>query len=708
MIKYKGYEINGPLKKIYYKKKAKKLIAKQFICLDTETSHNHNDDAPQCWIYQWAFTFNNSIYYGRTPEQLIEKLKELIDFYKLSQDRKLYIFVHNLPYDFSYLAIYFYEAFGDPVNALASEAHKPFLISYECGLELRCTYKLSNDSLERWGKKLGIKHPKMAGAIDYNIIRHQDDPLYRDDWRYMFTDCIAMDESIKKQLALYNDDIASIPLTSTGYPRREIFRAYNGSGHHKNKNKDRQQFKDTALDVKTYLANEDDFSGGITHGNRFYKGKTIKGDIRHRDFRSHYPTQQHKKMPMGKFVPFTDRVSMEDLEQYAASYAILCHVYLEDVKLKPDITLPYMQTSHVMRKHAYGMRTLDDNGRIVAFKGQCEMWLDYNELKLIISQYDYAYILIKETYASVLDYLPPWMVKTIDKRFKGKTDRSKALKEAKHDHVPKDLILQLELDLMKDKNMLNGIYGVAATNPVRTDVSIQKDHWTTTPPGMDEIKDKLDDYYKSFNHCMRYQWGVYTTIAARLQLMEVYNIITTIGGPGAFIYCDTDSMFYLSTPEIEKALDDYNAACYQWAMDTGAYITADDGTIVNYNAFTDEGEKIKEFRFLHSKCYAYICEEEKDGIRSNLLKCVIAGVKAYDKESKTYREDELGSIDDLKAGKVFTKCGGTAAKYIETGEIKTTPYGDSWAGGCIISRTTKTLSDVNWAEVEHAFLVHME
>lgn len=692
---YKGYEIRAPWSKVYYKKKRKTEICKQFIALDTETSHNHNPDAPEAWIYQWAFAFNHALYYGRKPSDLIKILKEIVEHYGLNKSRKMIVFVHNLPYDFSYLCLFLQSAFGDPTNVLASEPHKPFIIEYDCGLEFRCTYKLSNDSLARWGNKLGIKHPKMIDAIDYNEIIYQDTPLKRNHWRYMFTDCIALDECILKQMEIYGDNIATMPYTSTGYPRREIFRAYNGKGKHNKKNKERAKFKDTKLGVESYMGCWEEFSGGITHGNRHYKGKILQGDIRHRDFISHYPTQQHKLFPMEKLAPFTDKTTLKFLQGYKEKNFILCHVKLEHVRIRSkSVTLPYLQTSHVMRHHSPGIRVLDDNGRIIQFLGATYMWLEIRELELIIKQYEITNMEITRSFISKLGKLPPWMVETIDKHFKLKSDLKDALKQAEKRGASREEILQLSLNLMKSKNVLNGIYGVSATNPVRQDVELHGATWTQPKIDADTIGEKLEQYYRSYKHCMRYQWGIAVTIWARMQLMEVYEII----GPEHFIYADTDSMFYFSTPEIEEKLDAYNARCKQWALDNGAYIKTESGQIVHYNGFMDEGEKIIEFTFLHSKCYAYVTDDNK-------LHCTIAGVKGYDHETNTYREDELKSIDELCDKKIFTKCGGTTATYLPVIDLYVTSDGQETGGGCIIARTTKTLKEESWAEQEKAFLV---
>lgn len=689
---YKGYIFNKKYdESIQFIGPKKRAYLEAYVALDTETSWNHDDANPMCWIYQWAFTFNDGLYYGRNPLDLCNNLKSISAFYNSDVNKRIRVFVHNLPYDFSYLWAFFENQFGKHEKILATTPHKVFNVLYPNGLEFMCTYKLANNSLARWGNKLNVRHKKLVGEIAYNIIRYQDSPLYRNDWRYMFYDVITLDECIKQQLAIYNDTIASIPLTSTGYVRREILRAYKGNGKHKFTSSDRKKFIDTRMNKDVYIACRDEFSGGITHVNRYYSGKTIKGTIRHRDFRSHYPSQQRiRKFPMSKFVLFTNETNVVFLKRFSTEYAILCNVILQDVNLSDKkITLPYLQTSHVLRKHSSGFKYLDDNGRIIAFKGTSILWVDFHELLLILRQYNCKYKIVK-TYASRLGYLPNFITDTIDKHYKAKSDLKSKEKELKKNHASESDIFNAHIDLLKSKNILNGIYGVSATDPVRIDIDITSDgDWKTTKHSVDDIDKILNEFYKNPNSFMRYAWGCYTTIYARLELLKFIELI----GYNNYIYCDTDSIFYISNDEIEKKIVAENEKMYNHAIGRGAYITTDNGNIITYDAFDDENENISEFKALHSKCYAYIA--------NGVMHSTIAGVTRIGKNGKS-QENELKSLSNLSDGFTFTECGGTKSAYINTGCI--IEYNNQvTCGGCIITDTTKTLSELDFTKREEIF-----
>ena len=164
--------------------------------------------------------------------------------------------------------------------------------------------------------------------------------------------------------------------------------------------------------------------------------------------------------------------------------------------------------------------------------------------------------------------------------------------------------------------------------------------------------------------------------------MEYVEII----GYENFLYADTDSIFYISTPEIEEKIEQRNKEKYDHAVTIGAYIEVD-GKKITYDAFDDEGEDIVAFRFLHAKAYAY---ETSDGE----LHCTIAGVAHRDAKGYT-REQELGSIDELKDGKVFRRTGSTTVVYVEHEPkiLDIDGHRIETAGAAVLLPTTKTIHD---------------
>ena len=271
---------------------------------------------------------------------------------------------------------------------------------------------------------------------------------------------------------------------------------------------------------------------------------------------------------------------------------------------------------------------------------------------------------------------------TIDEFFLGKS-KFKKQEEVESDPVKK---ADLKLSLLKSKNGLNGIYGMTATDIYRAEIEMLEDgEWTETKDNSeDSVTAALEKYYNSYNSFMRYQWGLWTTSLARSELL---HFIADIIGYENSIYCDTDSIFYFSTPEIEERIEAENKKLYERSISMGAFVELDGEKIV-YNQFCDEGEEITDFRFLHSKCYAYI--------ENNELHCTIAGVNAKrlvfnsDHESvEVTREEELGCIDNLDDGFIFKTCGGTKIKY---GEHRPQIWKNQEASSfAIITETTKEL-----------------
>ena len=268
-----------------------------------------------------------------------------------------------------------------------------------------------------------------------------------------------------------------------------------------------------------------------------------------------------------------------------------------------------------------------------------------------------------------------------------KTYWKQKVKEAKTPEEKENATVHLQLA----KAMLNSIYGCLAMKPVRALLEEDEITWEWKKKeyfSEEETEGVLSDFYKRFSSCTRFEFGCAITSMAR---DELFTLIYKVIGSENVLYCDTDSCFYLSTPEIEKRIEDYNEKCYKKAIELGAFIESD-GKTVTFDSFDDEEEDIHSFSFLHAKCYAYTEGKE------NTLHCTIAGVNAkvvegLDEEGKPIyytREEELGSIENLVPGFIFKKCGGLRGVHISKQPFEY--EGQECSGGVILMRTTKKLS----------------
>lgn len=663
-------------------------ICKNWISLDTETAHNHNEENPVGWIYQWAFKFGDDIVIGRRPSEFVAALESIKEVLEISPAKQLFVFVHNLSYDISYLWPYLEYAFGKH-KMLAVKPHK--FISFEVGgFVFRCTYKLSNKSLNTWSSDLGTTHRKLAEEkAYYDEIHYQDEELSAENWAYQIRDVVVLDEAVEKQMEAYNDTLLTLPLTSTGYVRRDARRNY------KKDRKNRKRFIGSALNPKTYAGCREEFAGGLTHGNRFKAGKTVrpetkKGEfIRHRDFRSHYPSQQRcRKFPLGPFILYDKHLGVDDLRELSKEYCVLMKVNFDGAALRQSEVLPTMSASKAYKGRIGQIHITEDNGRVLDLTGKFSLWLTELDFDLLTRQYDFGGYDIEEAYIARKGFLPLYMKETVDAYFLGKTKWKAEKREAEEAGDEEARILWLALELMKSKNGLNGIYGMTATDIVRTLYKMdEKGEWSEETP---DVEKALKKYYGSENSFNRYQWGIYTTSWARHELLEYAWIIQRNGG--TVLYADTDSIFYVSNKGVEDAIEAENARRKAHSEEIGAYIDYN-GKRVTYDSFDDEGEDITAFRFLHAKCYAYETRQ-KDG--TTKLHCTIAGVTEFEDATQKYsRVDELGSIDELKKGKVFTRCGGTKSAYPNTpmSTIDINGHVTEVGGGCVITPTTKTLKN---------------
>lgn len=705
-------------------KKGKKIYCSDYVSLDTETAYNHASEKADKigWLSSWCFKYQDNIVCGRTPTELIAQFNKLIEVNQLDDSKHLIIYVHNLSYDITYLFKWLVKEYGNKFDCLCIDKRKYITFTIN-GLEFRCSYKLSNKSLNKWGKDLNVKHKKKVGTFDYDKIIYQDTPLTYQEWKYQIYDVLCLDECIKKQLEIYGHTIATVPLTSTGYIRNDIRK------HFKADKKNVKNFKKRALTLEVYNAFNNEFAGGVTHGNRYYKNKTIiflqdvkcvKSPIyksfsihhntiykffyhygKHRDFVSHYPStlRNNRSFPSSAFslvYTIKDKVTFTDIKKSIANKCSLIKVVIKDLKVKKGVTIPFAQLHKFYCGKIGDCKFISDNGRILEMQGKSEVCLTEYDYLILEQQYTFKALIVK-VWQARKDYIPNYLADSIDKYFLGKSDfkdKVHSLKEQGYNDYNEELF-NANTDLMKSKNGLNGIYGSLATAIVR--LSYKPDIYGNWADSTESTpKEQIEKYYNNWNSFNEYQLGCYCTSLARY---ELYQFILIIGYSNV-LYCDTDSIFYHSTPSIEKRIAKLNETKRAKAIKHKAFIINENGKNVYYDWFDDEKENIRQFRFLHSKCYAYV-ENKK-------THCTIAGVQSF---SRYYTEDNITRIDELKAdsnntnlisginqlknGKMFIKCGGTSCTYINSN--CTTDYINNhlieYSDSAIIGNVVKTLKD---------------
>lgn len=172
----------------------------------------------QSLMYIWQLSINNIVYYGRTWIELDDFLERIESETKMKNKTiKKYIFVHNLSYEFQFLRNQF--NFKSVFSRKSRKVIKCELEKYN--VELRCSYYMSNCSLDRLAKTYNLNVKKLVGNLDYNKIRTPITNLTKEELDYCENDCLVVYEYIKKELDEYFT-IKNLPLTSTGHVRKEL------------------------------------------------------------------------------------------------------------------------------------------------------------------------------------------------------------------------------------------------------------------------------------------------------------------------------------------------------------------------------------------------------------------------------------------------------------------------------------------------------
>ena len=464
-------------------------------------------------MYIWMFGINDEVYYGRTWEEFKGFLIRLENW---GTDCKKYVFVHNLAYEFQFLRNIF-----NMKNVFARKSRKPIKFELEdFNIEFRCSYMMSNCSLEKLADVYKLDVKKLVGNLDYSLMRNSKTELTEKELAYCENDCLVVYKYIEKELETY-ETMKSLPLTSTGHVRKELKNKIEKDYSYINKVR-----RSVNVDGHVYNLLIDAFAGGYTHANWIYADEVIK-NVNSYDFTSSYPyVMLTEKYPASEF----RKIGVTKIEQMKSCFAYIVHVKFTNIKCKYYNNFISQSKCKKIYKGRY------DNGRVMGAE-ELEIVLTDVDLKFIFETYEFESYEFLECYYSIYDYLPKQFLEFILEKYINKTKFKNV--EGK------------EVEYALEKAKFNSLYGMTVTNNIKDEVIFENDNgWSEKAISNEKIQELLEKEKKL--GFLSFSYGVWVTAYAR------YNLLSNLIKLDEYvIYADTDSLKLRDGFDIE-VINNYN------------------------------------------------------------------------------------------------------------------------------------------------------
>lgn len=579
-----------------------------YCAFDIECSND--PELQQAFMYIWQFQIEDYTIIGRTWAEWLNFCERASK--QLKQDEYIMIYVHNLSYEFSFLkGIYSF----DQEEVFAIEPRKVLKCEMFGCMELRCSYLLTNMNLKTFTQKMGVKEKLSGDEFDYSVMRYPWTDLTERELEYCITDVESLVNALKVYFAIENDNFYTIPLTSTGFVRRDVKAAM----RHFNRN----DLHNMIADYDIFCILREAFRGGNTHANRYYSGQILE-NVTSYDRVSSYPDVQINELfPMSPWI-HEDDVTVERAcrKIFKQKRACLMRVSFFNIRLhRYGDGCPYIPKHKCRNLGSH----YNDNGRIL-WAQHLEISLTDIDFKIILQHYDFDHAEIYDFYHCRYGRLPKPMRDVISKYYQDKTELKNVAGQ--------------ELFYMMSKAKLNSIYGMSVQSPVKQNIDYIDDIFEIAGEDERELLEKSNK--KAF---MCYAWGVWTTALAREHLQRAIDMTGD-----CFVYCDTDSVKFIDDGSI--SFDKYNKSRKQDSIKNGGVATDRNGKEYYLGLYDNEGT-YKQFITLGAKKYAYVDQDDK-------LHITVAGAGKKKGAAELARK---GGIKAFKEGFTFIDAGGTESVY---------------------------------------------
>ena len=526
--------------------KYKNLSYYNVICaFDIETTNYTTDpivqfenlvidtDVKTSIMYCWQFAIDGKVIFGRTWDEFIELINLLHEYSDVHN--RLLIYVHNLSFEFQFI-----RTLLEWKKVFSIDIRKPVYALTTGGLEFRCSYILTNYSLDKLSDQLHTYKIHKLKSLDYSLVRHSETVMSWDEIKYCINDVLVVSAYIQEQITI-EKKITNIPLTATGYCRRYCRKMclYGTSKKYRDKQFSKYNHLMQQLvinDVDEYNQLKRAFTGGFTHASCLHSLKTLT-DVDSYDFTSSYPfvCLASRSFPMSKSRIVYPQ-SKAEFEHYLKYYWCLFDIEFENLTPK-FINEHYISASNCW----YREECITDNGRVVGAKriGLTITHIDYDIIK---KTYSCTGTTVKNMRIYEKGYLPKELILAIIKLYQDKTK----LKG----------VAGKEVEYQQGKALLNSVYGMMVTDISKDDI-IYTDDWQDVKKKKREEKEHdLEIYNNSKKRFLFYPWGIHIVKTAAWNL---WTGILEFGND--YIYADTDSIKCLNKDKHQEYILKYNRSC---------------------------------------------------------------------------------------------------------------------------------------------------
>lgn len=658
---------------------------KTFDPADYKNNPNFYDNAEKFSVmYVWQFAVDSLdgdvlVYMGRTWDEFYSFLFRYALAARLWIGARkkpiLYVYVHNLGYEFQFLRGLFNDdfagsldkavtkgAFALPVFARNQRAPMRAVLNMpDAKIEFRDSLCLTQKSLAKWCKDSKLPDAKLSvPSTYYDEARTPNTPLSDFEIQYSINDVVSMVYGIRQ----YRDrfaGISTIPMTQTGIVRGQIRAAMADSLDWC------KMCRDVTIntDFESFKFINHAFVGGWTHANVKYAGKVME-NVKCFDFASDYPfCMSVFKYPVGRFEHVTNSDPMftswlDDLNGWSDPRSLdITHRYIIEFTAT-DIKSNFYNTFWSESKAFDLVDGVIDNGKIhSAVSGRFIMTdLDYHMFKRAYS----CNIKVTQLFRAAADYLPMGFKNLLFKNYGYKT----TLRGVKGE----------ESKYIESKQVINSMYGVAVTKTITDSIVYAEDEngagdWmkiALSEEGYNAHIEESAEEKDMSKFFLTYPIGVFITAYARFDLWFLISQMDE-----RVVYGDTDSLKGVFNDNDFEVIRHYN----EWVVETEKRVATEQdfneslfhpcqpsGKECRLGVF-DREDDCDKFKTLGAKRYAVMHTGSDD------IEMTVAGLPKYTKIG-----NDVYNTADFLGGDFNNFCDGATWDVEQSGK-KTHYYNDA-------------------------------